>query len=168
MIKFTIIFSDKMFAKKQKVEVQFKQINTTAVCLSETKADYADSMALLQQEGLRPMTYKEALALIDRSSELKQQLKGKWFYLEGEGLEKEGCHTFDNEGNLRKEDHEKGNMEKTVDVFPGEGRLVMIVQTDSTTSLEERRFVLYASADPQDIAPVVVGVKLDTKYLRKN
>ena len=67
-------------------QAQFKEVNATGAFVCKTKANYADSMALLQQNNLRALTYPEALVLIDRNPDLKEHLKDQWFYLEGKGI----------------------------------------------------------------------------------
>jgi hypothetical protein len=145
-----------MLGTRQRTETQFKEVNATSVHISETKANHANSMALLQQNGLRPMTYKEAIVLIDGNPELKEQLKGKWFYLDGKGLKESGYHTFDNEGKLTKG---KGDIEKTVYAYSGKNPLSLYVFTDYYVGFNERRFYLNADYVPQDVASVVVGVR---------
>ena len=140
-----------------RAETQPKEMDSTAVFMSEIAANHADSMALLQQNGSRPMTYQEALVLIDRGPELKEQLKGKWFYLEGKGLEESGYHTFDNKGNLTEG---KGDIEKTVYLWKGENPLSLDVHTDDDARINARRFNLLADADPQVVASVVVGIRV--------
>jgi hypothetical protein len=86
----------------QKTVVQFNEVYSTGVFMAEAKANNADFMALLLKKGLRPMTYQEAFLFMDKNSEAKEQLKGKWFYLEGKGLEEPEYCTFDDEGKLAK------------------------------------------------------------------
>jgi len=140
----------------QKTAVQFKEVNSTTVFISETKANYADSKALLEKNSLRLMAYKEALVLIDKNPELKEQLKGKWFYLAGKGLEESEFHTFDNEGKLTKG---KGDIEKTVYLWNGKNPLSLGVHAGGSARFGERRFLLNANSGPQGVAPVVVGVR---------
>ena len=148
-----------MFGTKQRTETQFREINATTVHISETKANHANSMALLQQNGLRPMTYQEAIVLIDRNRELKAQLKGKWFYLEGKGLKKSGYHTFDNAGRLVESVEGKGDIEKTAYAYSGNNPLALYVRTDEYARRGRRRFTLNAFDSPQYAALVVVGVR---------
>src|SRR5271157_3663853 len=70
-----------------------------SLIILEQEADHADSMKILAKNGLRPLTYQEALS---RSTELIRELKGKWFYLAGQGLKEEGIYTFDKQGELAK------------------------------------------------------------------
>ena len=139
-------------------QAQFKEVNATGAFVCKTKANYADSMALLQQNNLRALTYPEALVLIDRNPDLKEHLKDQWFYLEGKGiLDKSGCYAFDNLGNLSKV---KGDPEKTVYIYSGTNPLSLHVHTAGDARFYERRFSLDAYYDPQDVASVVVGVRI--------
>lgn len=149
-----------MLGRKNRTETpQFRKINAAAVHIFEIKANHADSMTLLQRYGLRPMTYQEAIVLIDGNPELKAQLKGKWFYLAGEGLKEGGYYTFNNEGKLTEG---KGDIEKTVYIYPGNMLLSLVVHNDEDFDrFCEMRFTLVAYAGPQEVAPVVVGVRAD-------
>ena len=113
-------------------------------------------MALLQQYELEPMAKEEALVLIDRYPELKNQLKGKRFYLAGKGSEKSRYYTFDNEGMLTEG---KGDVEKTVYAYSGDKPLSLLVLTNYYARIDEGRFYLDAYGDPQSVASVVVGVR---------
>ena len=62
-------------------KTEFKEILRTGVFISLTDANKENSMRRLKQNGLRPLTYQEALVKIDQSPKLKEQLKGKTFYL---------------------------------------------------------------------------------------
>jgi hypothetical protein len=139
------------------MEEQFKEVGTTGVLIARTCADYADSMSLLRDKGLRPMTYQEALVLIDEHPELKAQLKGTWFYLDGVGLMASDYYTFDSRGNLVKG---KGELEKTVYAYPGKHPLSLIVNPGDGAGISERRFIIDAAFGAQFVAPVVVGVKI--------
>ena len=140
-----------------RTETQSKEADSTAVFVSETKANHAESMAILQQNGSRPMTYQEALMRIDRDPQLKEQLKGKWFWLEGKGLDESEYYTFDNEGNLTEG---KGDIEKTVYAWSGENPLSLDVHTDDGARFGGGRFILGAVGDPQVVASVVVGIRV--------
>ncbi len=140
-----------------RTEAQFKEVNNTGVFIAEIEANHAKSIELLQQHKLEPMEKQEALVLIDGNPELKEQLKGNWFYLAGKGLEESGYYTFDNEGKLTEG---KGDIEKTVRAYSGNEPLSLFVRTHSNARVDEGRFYLDADGDPQDAAPVVVGVRV--------
>ncbi len=114
-------------------------------------------MALLQQNGLKLMTYQQALALLDKNPVLKAQLKGKWFYLDGRGLEESGYHAFDDEGKLTEG---KGDIEKTVYVYSGKNPLSLYVLS-AIAYFYRRRFNLFANLGSHILAPVVVGIRAD-------
>ena len=129
------------------------EIAEASLIILEQKADHAESMAILAKKGLRPLTYQEALS---RSSELINELKGKWFYLAGEELNKEnGIYTFDNQGGLAEL---AGNetYDQKVQVWPGDLPLYLFVYSGPFDGV---RFGLAAGGSPRVAAPVVVGVK---------
>src|SRR5271157_3583536 len=131
------------------------EIAEASLIILEQEADHADSMKILAKNGLRPLTYQEALS---RSTELIKELKGKWFYLAGEELNKEnGIYTFDNQGGLAEL---AGNetYDQKVQVWPGDLPLYLCVY--SVPFFGGRRFDLDADSSPRDAAPVVVGVAL--------
>ncbi|MDE1859137.1 MAG: hypothetical protein KGH67_01265 [Candidatus Micrarchaeota archaeon] len=123
----------------------------------DKSADHARSMEILAAKGLRPLTYKEALS---RSSELITELEGKWFYLDGQGIEKSGIHTFNEKGELVELTGNKSTDQK-VRVWPGNNPLSLDVYSDGDARVSGGRFGLGANGEPHDVAPVVVGVKID-------
>lgn len=149
------LYCGKVLGTKQRVEARFREISATTVHISETKASRINSMLLLEQNGLRPMTYQEAIVLIDRSPELKTELKGKWFYLDGKSLKESGYYTFNNEGRLTEG---KGDIEKTVYAYSGNGPLSLAVHAEEDAAAGGLRFVLDANFDSRVVALVVVGV----------
>lgn len=146
----------------QETAVQFKEVVSTTVFIAETKADYANSMALLQQNGLRPMTYQEAFVLIDKNLVLKKELKGTAFYLDGIGLKESGYYTFDNDGKLSKG---KG-IERAVCILNGKAPLSLLVNSDDGARFVGARFFLIADYTPKGVAPVVVGVKINQELAK--
>ena len=143
----------------QKTQTAFKELKTSMgwkVFTADVNANHSKSMKLLEDNGLRPLTRQEALVIVDQNPELKQQLKGKWFYLAGKGAEESGYHTFNRKGNLTEG---KGDIEKTVYVYRGFSPLSLIVHEDDVARNLVRRFVLYAYVDPSDAAPVVLGIR---------
>ncbi len=141
---------------KETVQVEFREVSKTAVFIAQTKADHKNSMSLLQQNGVRPLTYQEAIIKIDQNPELKEQLKGKWFYLDGKGSQLSGFYTFNDKGELTQG---KGDIEKTVYVWKGSQSFSLGVHGDSNARRYERRFTLVAVSGPADVAAVVVGVR---------
>jgi hypothetical protein len=119
------------------------------------RANHPKSMEILAKHGLRPLTYREALS---RSSELINTLKGKWFYLDGQGMQKFGIHTFNEKGKLV---GLTGNesIDQKVRVWPGNNPLSLLVYSDDGARDLGRRYELNADDGPSLVAPVVVGVK---------
>ena len=130
----------------------------------EKSANYKDSIAFLKSNGMRPLTYQEALVWLDKDKKAKSKLKCKWFYLAGKCTELSGYYTFDNQGKLTEG---KGLIGKTVYVYSGNNPLSLFVRADSYARSGERRFDLDAGSVPSDVARVVVGVintlKMKTK-----
>ncbi len=152
-----------MAGNKTTEEVQFKEINHTGVYISRTNATYADSVSLLQKNGLRLLTHQEALVFLFRNSYLHERLKGSCFYLAGECCERpsyyrdsEQCYeaSFDDQGNLREP---RGDLKKIVRVFPGKNPPVLNVHDIGTPSYKGS-FDLLGNSDPQQAASFVVGV----------
>jgi hypothetical protein len=141
---------------KETVQVEFREVNASGVFLAQTEANQKNSMSLLQQNGFRPLTYQEAIVKIDQNPELKEQLKGKWFYLDGKGSQLSGYYTFNDKGELTQG---KGDIEKTVYVWKGSQPLSLYVRTDVDARDLVRRFLLSAYLEPSVVASVVVGVR---------
>ena len=140
-----------------------RQNTSTSIVISYQKADHTASMEILERNGLRPLTYKEALTILTEKPELKEQLKGKWFWIAGDirnindlftGSESDAYFTFDNKGNLSKG---KGNIEGTVHVWKGDDPFAFLVLAYDGASSVGRRFVFGALGRSDDVAPVVVG-----------
>lgn len=114
--------------------------------------DYADSAALLRRNGLRFMTYKEALA---HAPELIKYLKGQWFWLsdDRDSLNvKDGIYTFTNDGELHKI---VGNEDpaKKVHVFAGNQPPLVNIHGDL-----EAWFSIDMDSRKDQRAPIVVGI----------
>jgi hypothetical protein len=153
------------------VQVEFREVGTTGVFMAHTEANQKNSMKLLQQNGFRALTYQEAFITIDKNPELKKQLKGKWFYLDGKGwTEQSRFHTFNENGELAKGKgnilvylpSSKAGLEKTVYVLKGSQPLSLLVHTDDFARYGGFRFLLPAtySKSASDVAGVVVGVEI--------
>ena len=143
---------------KEPDRVEFKEAG--GIFVAFTDADQKRSMSLLQQNGLRPLTYQEALAWINQNPEFMNQLKGKWFYLDGKGLQLSGYYTFNDKGELIQG---KGDIGKTVYVCNGSQQLSLNVHTDEGAHWDGWRFVLGADFGPQGVASVVAGVRADSE-----
>ena len=141
---------------KETVQVGFREVSKTAVFIAQTEANHKNSMSLLQQNGFRPLTYQEAIIKIDKNPELKEQLKGKWFYLDGKGSQLLGYYTFNDKGEFTQG---KGDIEKTVYVYKGSQPLLLAVHEDYVARSVRRRYGLYAGDNPSAVVGVVVGVR---------
>ncbi len=150
--RITFLWKGKLAKRRRMTDMDIKIINQ--------EADYENTLSILKENKLRPLTYQEALVSIDKDLELKNKLKGKWFYLQGKGLDKEGYHTFNNKGNLKEG---KGNMEETIYLWSGKNPLSFGVRSDYGALINGRRFGLSASNSPDSVAGVVVGVQAKPK-----
>ena len=140
----------------------FKQVNGATgktLHILEKRANHPESMKLLSEAGLRPMTYQEILSLLMEDEQLKNALKGKGFWLAGQGMEKEGVFTISKKGEIRKiRWREKLSVERKAHVQSGNKPLSFIVYSDYYAAHFGWRFYLGANTDPLYVAPVVVGV----------
>jgi hypothetical protein len=117
-------------------------------------------MGILEKNKMRPLTKEEALVWLTQNPEMKEQLKGRWFYLaEKDGIALDGLFTVNAKGELVKP---TGNetLEQTVRVWSGKNPLCLLVYSDYGAADGGRRFVLDAYGDPRVVAPVVVGVEI--------
>ena len=122
------------------------------------EATHPDSMKLLSEAGLRPMTYQELLPLLMEDEQLRNTLKGKQFWLAGQGIEKEGVFTINEKGELRDITKEENpSAERKAHVQSGNQPLSFDVHPDDATYIGWR-FYLGANTNPLYAAPVVVGV----------
>ena len=141
---------------QKQTTAQFSEIKGTGISIAKVDANHKESMAIPKQNGLRALKYQEALVLIDKNPELKEQLKGEWFWLDGEGIELSGFYKFNGNGEFTKG---RGGAENTVYVSKGNHPLLLVVRTDDSAYVGGRRFILEADGDSQVAAPVVVGIK---------
>jgi hypothetical protein len=151
--------------EKETVQVEFKEVGTTGVFIARAQANQENSIKLLKQKGLRALTTQEALMKIDQNPELKEQLSGRWLYLDEKGSELSGFYMFNEKGELSKIagpailKKGKGDLEKIVFVLKGSYPLSILVQTDDFARYGGFRFGIYATYGHSDVAGVVVGVR---------
>jgi hypothetical protein len=151
---------------KEIAQAEFREAGTTGVFIAHTQANQENSIALLQQNGFRALTYPEALVKIDQNPELKEQLKGRWLYLDGVGSELSGFYMSNEKGELAKIagpailKKGKGDLEKIVFVLKGSKPLSLLVQTDDFARYGGFRYGIYATYGHSDVAGVVVGVRV--------
>jgi hypothetical protein len=93
-----MVLGEKLSEGKETVQVEFKEVGTTGVFTAHIEADQKNSMNLLQQNGFRALTYQMHMK-IDQNPELKEQLKGRWLYLDGKGSELSGFYIFNEKEN---------------------------------------------------------------------
>lgn len=115
-------------------------------------------MKLLADNGLRPVTYWEALV---HAPELVSELKGKWFWLADQGTTKSGIYTFNANGELA-EPNGTETLDEKVHIFRGNRPLRLSISSDDYS---DWRFALGGRTVSGAIAPVVVGIKDVTKSL---
>lgn len=151
-----------MILTMQITQTLFKEINTTGIFVLETQANLIDSVTFLRESNLRLLTFQEALSIIDKNPELKEQLKGKWFYLEGKELKEAGFYEFNETGTLTKVEGRE-NPERTVHAQFGIHPPYLCVRTDNGI-LSGWRFVIGGDVWPQDVAPVIIGIKDELKF----
>ncbi len=129
----------------------------------EQPANYNETIKILARNGLRPLTYQEALS---HSSDLIYELKGKWFYLSGKTSEENGLFEFNKRGELTRLTA-KSSASKTPDqkvrVYPGDQPLALYIYPDAYTN-DYWRLVLDSDyrpglSDAAMAATVVVGVR---------
>lgn len=148
-------------ATKLAEQKQFRSVGT--LFIAEQSAGHALSMELLATNGLRPLTYQEALS---RSLELMKELKGKRFWLAGQGIhgEDEVC-IFNAQSELVKSTG-KESLDKRIRVWSSDQPLSLTVLSDADTAYYGARFTLSGNW-PLYVAQVVVGVVDEEPILGK-
>ena len=111
-------------------------------------------MKVLSDNGLRPLTYQEALVHLTQNPELKEQLKEKSFYLASNDefrgrFRADDQYNIDDNGTLIRG---RGSPENTVYVYRGNGPLLFGVRSDFETRIHEKRFDIYADISPRTVA----------------
>lgn len=151
----------------QKKEAPFKKVGTFGALISRTESNYKQSMYLLERNGMKALTYQEALVLLMRDEVLKNALKDEWFWLSGNGIDREESFTIDEKGELVRRTEK--NMEKLVRAWSGNNQPYLVVLSDEFAAYVGRRFGIGGhDAWPGDVAPVVVGVSKDFKLGTEN
>ena len=149
-------------AAQQADKNDFRQVRGATgkmLYILEKEATHQDSMKLLSEAGLRPMTYQEILPLLMEDEQLKNALKGKRFWIAGQSMKKEGVFTINEKGELRDITKEENpSAEQKVRVWSGNQPLSFVVYSDDYAAFFGGRFYLFANDGPRVVAPVVVGV----------
>jgi len=130
------------------------------------KANHADSMRILNENGLRPVTYQEILIILDKDPKLKEHLKGKRFWIDGVGTEMGGYHTLQSDGSLKKGRSE--DPEKNVYCQSGSQPLLFYVGLVTDPASVDWRFLLAATDVSSSVAQVVVGVRIGHEVAARN
>jgi hypothetical protein len=151
-------------------QTRFREVKTTTELVfvldsKGLKAHHDNSMKLLKENGLEALTPQKALVLIDQNPGLKEQLKGKWFYLAGKGRSILGYFTFNEKGELFRG---RGDPERTVYLWEGTNPLRLRVSTDDDGRSVRYCFLASSDEQPSEYAPVVVGIKTQTPPLPEN
>jgi len=143
----------------QRDPVPTKTSGFREVKIIDITANYEDSMRILGENGLRPMTYKEIFVKLGMDRKLKGQLKDRGlFWIDGKGIDIEGLYTIQPDGSLKK--GLSGDREKNVLVTSGSLPLTLKVGSNEETVSVWRRFQLDACANPLITASLVVGVPI--------
>ncbi len=128
----------------------------TPLTILAQERDHAQSMEVLAKNGLRPLTQREALS---RAPELIEKLMGKWFYLDGKGVSANGIYTFNAHGELARPTG-KEKYDQKIRLWSGDMSLSLFVYPGG---YYDWRFGLLGDLRKDNIAPVVVGVKINSE-----
>jgi len=123
-----------------------------------SEANHFETLSVLADNGLRPLTYREALS---HSSVLVRDLKGKWFYLDETAPRKSGLYAWDENGELV-EPTGNETYDQKVRAWSGKPLFSFII-LDAVLSYG--RFVIGNDLKPDLKALVVVGIKDAAKSL---
>lgn len=120
-------------------------------------ANHKNSMRLLDEAGLEAYTSHEILLILTKDETLKNELKGKWFYLAEKGMDKDGIFTIDDKGELIDIKDKGLSLEMRVRTWSWKNPLSLCVNSDDYVAYDGWRFLLNAGDAPNLVAPVVVG-----------
>ena len=136
--------------------IKTKLLSIKDIRILDIEANHTDSMRLLKENGLRPMTYMEAINAMVHNSQLKNKLIGKCFYTNEVGTDKQGEYTIKPGGNLVK--GSTLNPENDISFTKGPNPLSVIVESMDTHHLWCSRFEVNAQRGPETYSCVVVGI----------
>ena len=151
-----------MTATMELNQTRFREVKTTTELVfvldsKGLKAHHDNSMKLLKENGLEALTPQKALVLIDQNPGLKEQLKGKWFYLAGKGRSILGYFTFNEKG---ERSEGAGDPEKTVHVvMNGKSPFSLHIHSDDLFAKVNWRYYLIPDYILSVHASVVVGLR---------
>lgn len=148
-------------ATRAKGQNQFRREGS--LFIAELSVNHFQSMKLLADNDLRPLTYREAFA---HATELIEKLQGKWFYLDGKGIADSGLYVFGVNGKFITPTGCKAQ-DRTVNIYSGDRPLSIIVSSDRDAEESGWRFELIADVEPSH-ASVVVGINDSLMEAEKN
>lgn len=141
----------------------FEEVGNSGVFVSWTRSNFEDSMDILEENGLEPLAYPEAMKKLDKHIGLKEVLKGNRFYLK-DGVDP-GLNRVDENGNIV---FGKGGVERTVHVHNDKQFVMLYVNRDAEIEYKKKgRYELWIGGDPNRVAKVVIGVMHTDKALGK-
>jgi len=129
-----------------------------ALNIIKEQSSYYESMRVLKENGLRPVTYQEVFVALKRDPKLSEQLKGQWFWLGAIGTSMSGYYVIKSDGSVKRSS--PITFEECVQFTKGTNPLSFGVDKDSGSpaSRSRTRFSIYAHVDTNVAAPLVVGV----------
>ncbi|MDE1833977.1 MAG: hypothetical protein KGH64_01425 [Candidatus Micrarchaeota archaeon] len=148
-------------ATKSALKRQFEgfSLNSSGTLyVSEGPAGLGTTRAVLLDNALRPITFNVLLQAIDRNSDIKEFMKGKWAWLAGRNISEaeEGDHNWDSGGRLT--GHIDMDLERTIQVWPGSGPISMDVIADAGAKILGKRYYLFAGSRTCP-ASLILGLK---------
>lgn len=150
-------------ARKQKHAGFSKMVGSTGATLHilRTNASHGTSMSLLEDAGLRPLTYHEVLPMLMQDKTLREALKGEWFWLAGQGARgRNWSFTVADDGELVQKDAKSCSKKMTAHLRRGSQPLSLIVHDDEEVHSRGSGFLVSAAILPSYSASTVVGVPM--------
>ncbi|MDE1768784.1 MAG: hypothetical protein KGH64_05100 [Candidatus Micrarchaeota archaeon] len=124
--------------------------------LTDIQANRRTSMELLRNNSMRPLTGQEALYNLTKIKRLKEELKGKMFYLAEERTYESGLYAVTKTGTLLKARDIAPDPESGVFVYKGNYPPVLNV----CEPIHYERYTLGGDVSPASPAQAVVGIKI--------
>lgn len=141
---------------------QTKLKEVGGVFVAKANVNRKETIKILRKNGLRLLTYQEALLKIEFNPELKGLLGGLNVCLDGKDKHETGTYTFGADGNLNPR---KGNLgiltpdaEKTVFVYNGTHPLTMHIFSNKNFKIVGRRYDLNGDDDPSETFRAIIGI----------
>ncbi len=140
-----------MATKSRDAFIEVPAFGRAPLYVSNQDADHPETMKLLADNGLRPITYQEAFMC---APELIEKLAERWFFLAGTGIQEKGTYAWDENGKLAELTGSE-TYEQKVRVYSGTKALAIQIYVGRFDGVS---FKLHGHFLPQYVAPVVVGV----------